>query len=81
MNTPTPLSEEIRQSFDFIHIHLGKIESDLTVITTEIKEIKEKLRLTDRGEQELIQKYTNLSDNCKRALAGLAVVMGDLKEE
>ena len=40
MNTPTPLSEEIRQSFDFIRIHLGNIESDLTVITTEIKEIK-----------------------------------------
>lgn len=76
MKLSTPVSEDIKKSFDFMRTHLGNIENDLTIIGDEIKEIKEKLWLTDMDRQEFLEKYEGLTDTCKKALVGLAAVMG-----
>ena len=80
MTEANQLSEEIKQSFDFMILHLGSIESDLAAISDEIAEMKEKLWLADLSEEELMNKYDGLSDRCKRALVGMAVVMEEMEE-
>ena len=61
--------------------YLRNIESDLKIIADEIGKMKEKLWLADLEGEELIRKHEGLSDQCKRALSGLALVMGHVEDK